>query len=681
MTLPVSPASSARSRFRSRIRSVVAQIVLQSYVLGFVAAIVLGSGYMTFAGDSTSAEAQAQTLAEVERRTIVSSVKATGKVTYANEQQLRFNQKGKVARVLFQEGAAVTKGQLIAELDTTTILADIRQAQLSVAASALQLQQLQTDKEKSLLDSQNALRESERQFADAQNTLVVAKEKLPTDVAGAKRSVEEKKSALAQAKAALEQATATTIQDLASTAQSILSESEDLIDTLYGILVNDASARASTGNKSIEIYHRIGNDLSQKDQTERSYYAAREVIDAMRARYGTSLPQLRDTTAIAVAIGEARASALAVHTLADQTYRLLQGSATDPHDFTVNDVNALKQSAVSARSSATTLMSQAETAQASLTGDAGHLTSIPIQQKHDALVAAEHALTAAEENLGILQTQTPGDLQKQEASVAKIQDDFKAKQAALTSTVKGSDVNVRLKQNDIAQKAASLQKTRQTIEDYQLKAPFDGIIRRMDYQVGDNLLDTGEEKYVTLENPAFLVVTVLLDQVDVVRVRKEMNARIVFDALPEQTFQGVIHEISSTPVETSGVVSYEVAIRLATPKDLTILSGMTATVDLETTRKENVLVVPNLALQRSDGTTTIRTSDGQSVAVQTGATDGRYTEILSGLQEGDQIVSLNVSVAPVATGGAQNPNAQIFRLGAGGGGVGGGRGGNFQRAP
>ncbi len=663
------------------LRRAVGMIVLHSYLAGIVASAVIGGGYYVFALNGTEAEATTTSLAQVERQTIVSSVKATGEVTFANEQELRFNQKGKVTNVYFREGDRVTKGQLIAQLDTSSIAADIRQAQLSVAATQLQLQQLTGDKEKSVLDAENALRESERQFNEAQNALAVAKEKLPTDIAGAERTLQEKEAAVEQAEAALAQAKVTTLQDLGSTAQSILTESEDLVDSLYGVLVNDASARRSTGTTQVEVYYRLYTDVSQRDRAVNGYYGSVQAMESMRSKYGNTLSTVTDVSVLSAAIDDAHALAATVRAFADDTYQMLQGAIDDPNDVTVNDINALKQTAASARTSAASLVTEAKTAQASLLGGKDGLTSIAIQQKEDALSTAQNALLDAQENLAVLQTQTPGDLEQQEAALVKIQDDYKSKQLALGNTAKNSDITYKLKQNDVAQKATSLQKTQKTIEDYQLKAPFDGVIRRLDYQVGDNLLDTGEDKFVILENPDFLVITILLDQVDIVRVKKEMAAKITLDALQGQVFQGTMYEINSTPVEESGVVSYEVSIRLPTPKDLTILSGMTATVEIETTRKENVLVVPNLALQRTNGQASVTRSDGQSVSVEVGATDGRYTEILSGLQEGDSILSMNVTATQTQGNTATN-STQMFRMGGGGGGgvpPTGGGGGNFPR--
>lgn len=663
----------ALSHLSAALEPYVRNISRGNFLLGFGLTLLLGGGYMAFASDSSDTTTTAS-VAQAEVRTITSSVKAVGKVTFSSEQEMRFNQRGTVAKVNVKEGDLVKKGQVIAELDTASVLADIRQAALSVSASALQLQQLQADRDKDIIDAQNALRNTERQYNDAANSLSVTKEKLPSDIKSAENDVIEKKSAVVHAQAELDKAKVTELQSLATTAQSVLTQSENLLDALYGVLVNDASARPLVGNsKTIEIYYRLYNDQSQKNATERSYYAADAAIEMMRANYGGSISALKDTARILSALKEAGTIAGNVRDLADNTYRLLQGAADDAHTLTVSDINSMKSTAVSARTSAITLSTNAETAAASLTGGK-NLTSITLQQKEDSLTSAKNSLRQAEDNLKILQTQTPGDMQKQQDVLVKAQEDLASEQAALNSTTKSIDVNIKLKQNDVAQRATSLQKTQKTLEDYKLIAPFDGVVSRLDYKVGDNLLDTGDDKYVVLQNKDFIVVTIPLDQVDIVRIKRDMPASIVFDALPGQRFDGFIDEIDSTPVESSGVVSYNVLVKLPTPKDLTILSGMTATVEVQTAKKENIVAVPNLALARTGGSTTVTLATGETVPVVTGATDGRYTEIVSGLEQGESVVSLNVSGTTGTTGATGASQNQLLRATGGfgaptGGGV------------
>ena len=100
--------------------------------------------------------------------------------------------------------------------------------------------------------------------------------------------------------------------------------------------------------------------------------------------------------------------------------------------------------------------------------------------------------------------------------------------------------------------------------------------------------------------------------------------------------------IDTTPVQTSGVVSYAVEIVLQPSEEYTILSGMTASVEIQIASAKNAIAVPNLALRTSGSRVSVLSEDGMSIPIETGITDGTYTEVLSGLSPGDRIQSINV---------------------------------------
>lgn len=627
---------------------------------------------MAFAQGGTTGQTTTST-SSVQRRTLESSVKAVGKVTYANEQQLRFNQKGTVAKVSFKLGDHVKAGQVIAELDKSSVSADVRSAQLSVGASALQLQQLQSQKSTDLLNAQNALNDTQRQLTAAQNALAVSQEQLPTALAQAQRAVQDKQSALQQAQLDLVKAKTTEVQSLAITSQSILASSDGLLDSIYSVVTRSKESRPTQSNYELTVDHFMYNDPTMAQQVVYDYLDAVNASQKMHTQYGTSLATEQDAAKLVQALDDSQDLAQKIYKLGEDTYQMMQGAATDTSIFTSADLNSLRSTITSDRSKATDLVSQIQTAQADLTAvsSSGGIPSATLKQKQDAVTTAQNAFSQASENLQVLQTKNPADLQAQISALKKTEDDLKAKEAALAMTSSNDDVSIRLKQNDVAQKSTSLQKTAKVLADYQLTAPFDGVVTHMDYKVGDNLLDTTEDKFATLENPDFIIVTIPLDQMDVVRVQKDMPATVIFDAVPGQTFDGVIDEIDSTPMEQSGVVSYNVSVKLPTPKNLTLLSGMTATVQIQTSKKDNALVVPNLALRYQGSTATVQLANGQRVDVQTGVTDGQYTEITSGLQEGQSVVSMNLPTASAGAGNNQNAAQQLLR-GAGGFGGGGG---------
>ncbi|MDD5054828.1 MAG: HlyD family efflux transporter periplasmic adaptor subunit [Candidatus Peribacteraceae bacterium] len=632
-TITVSPAPVT---WMGRIKSFIRTISLWNFSAGLATSLILGGGYLYYAGSASGTEATVN-FSMVERRSIVTAVKAVGKVTFASAQEMRFNIKGTVTKVNVRQGDTVKKGDVIAELDKTSVMADLRQAELAIGASNLQLQQLRSSKEKSV--------------QDAQSTLDVQKPKLPSGLAAAERAVAEKQTALDQATLDLKKQKDTELQSLAGTTQDILVGSEKLLDSTYSVVTRNTGSRPllTQNTPTLTIDHLLYNDMNAANAVEFAYLKAVAIAQQMRKQYG-SLGTQRDPAILLRALSDAHALALATSDLSEKTYTMLQGATTDVHNFSAGDLNTLRNTVNTNRGTATDLIAQADTAQANLQAlSAGNgIPSITLKQKQDAVTTAQNALKLAQENLAVVETQTPGDLTSAEQ--------------ALRDTQSSTDINILLKQNSISQGLTALQKSRKTLDDYRLVAPFDGVIRHIDYKVGDNLLDTGDTEYLTIENPTTVVVTIPLDQVDVIKVRVGLPATVIFDAVPGQTFQGTISEIDPTPITTSGVVSYNVEVSLPSPEGLTILSGMTTTVTVETSRKDNVLAIPSLAIRYVGGRATAQKPDGTTVSVSTGITDGRYTEIVTGLEEGDTVTSVNL--ANTGTSSSANPQ-QLFRLGGG----------------
>ena len=609
MTIP--SLTSLHRLLPERVQNLIHGISLRNYLIGLCAAILLGGGYYAFAQSGTQTTTTTTgNYVSVERQTLSSSVKATGTVAFGSEQELKFNSKGTVAKVNFKEGDQVKKNQIIAELDKVSALADIQQSQLGTAASRLQLDQLKADREKQVVDAENAVNSADRQVEYAQ--------------------------------ADLEKTRETELQSLASTAQDTLISGEKLLDSFYSTLTRDAAARPPHYDTTFAIDRLLYRDWTLKDQVELSFRSGVNEAEAMGNKYGSSLNSERDPQVILEALNDAGTLAETLQSLGEQAYNMMQGALADATTFTVDDLNTLRDTVNTNRSTSAGLVDDIRTAKANLA-----------------------AITQESKNLPSV------TLQVKKNTVATNQETQKVKQATLKSTLADLDIAIQLKENDLAQKAVSLTKLYKTLDDYRLVAPFDGVITHLDYKVGDNLLETGDTESLTLQNPSYILITIPLDQVDVVRVQKGMTGSIVFDAIPGKKFNGVVDSIDSTAVTTSGVVSYNVDVKLPTPSGVTILSGMTTTVTIETSRKENVLMVPTLALHTEGDNTTVQTASSGSMIVTTGVTNGQYTEILSGLSEGDSVLAVNLgsgtsSLSSDASGN-RDSSMQLMRTLNGGG--------------
>ncbi|MEI6118724.1 MAG: HlyD family efflux transporter periplasmic adaptor subunit [bacterium] len=98
-----------------------------------------------------------------------------------------------------------------------------------------------------------------------------------------------------------------------------------------------------------------------------------------------------------------------------------------------------------------------------------------------------------------------------------------------------TEQQLKISQNNIEQKQLALDQTKKNLEDLQIIAPFDGTLRKIDFKVGDKVTSS-DEKYVYLENPNLVEVSISLDQIDVVNVKPGMSVEVILDSYPGVTF-------------------------------------------------------------------------------------------------------------------------------------------------
>lgn len=175
------------------------------------------------------------------------------------------------------------------------------------------------------------------------------------------------------------------------------------------------------------------------------------------------------------------------------------------------------------------------------------------------------------------------------------------------------------------------------------------------------------------------IISVSLSEIDAVKVKVGDKATVTFDALPNKTFTGKILGVNTTGTVSSGVTTYPATIVLDAP-NTDILPNMSATANVIISVKQNVLLVPTAAIQTTGGQTIVRVlQNGKvtSVPVTTGDTSDTDTEIVSGLNEGDTVVTGIISSGNQSSGATSSPFGGGFRGFGGGGGAifrGGGKG-------
>jgi HlyD family secretion protein len=198
-------------------------------------------------------------------------------------------------------------------------------------------------------------------------------------------------------------------------------------------------------------------------------------------------------------------------------------------------------------------------------------------------------------------------------------------------------------QSDVDKKRLAVSDAETALAGTKLTAPFDGTVLQTNVAVGDVV--AANTAILTVANLNALQVLASVDETTIRRVSAGQPAQITFDAVPGQTLQGQVGEVPLQGTLQGGVMVYEVPISLVGAEKLPLLVGMTANVKIAVGQAENALLVPAMALQKANGMYQVlvpNTADpaGQpeAVPVEVGLSDGSYTQITRGLNDGDKVV-------------------------------------------
>ena len=147
---------------------------------------------------------------------------------------------------------------------------------------------------------------------------------------------------------------------------------------------------------------------------------------------------------------------------------------------------------------------------------------------------------------------------------------------------------------------------------------------------------------VTLINPQGLQIEVDVPETDISKIRTDNSAKIILDALSEESYSGEIIEMDSGKTLIDGVVYYKIKI-LFEGDSQKIKSGMSGEVVIQTEKKENVLNIPQRAVISKNGKKFVKILEGKNIIEKEITTGLRGSqgeiEVINGLIEGEEIIT------------------------------------------
>jgi len=260
--------------------------------------------------------------------------------------------------------------------------------------------------------------------------------------------------------------------------------------------------------------------------------------------------------------------------------------------------------------------------------------------------------------------------------------------------------NLESSQYYTKQQKASLEEIKDSFDKTIITAPIDGTITALNAEIGEivmvGTMNNAGTVIMTVADLSTIEVEVNVDETDIARVRVGQDTKIELDALPDTSFKGTVTEVGNAAQNagTSGVTNFTVKILLL-EKVEGIKPGMTATVDITTDKRKDVLYVPIQAVvMRPDKSDSLKKAAGGSgssggavaatvdsaksskkdnkkqtkelegifkltgdvvkfVPIKTGIADQQHIEITEGLAENEEIVTGSYKILRTIEDGAK----------------------------
>ncbi|KKU14868.1 hypothetical protein A3I34_01675 [Candidatus Jorgensenbacteria bacterium RIFCSPLOWO2_02_FULL_45_12] len=242
-------------------------------------------------------------------------------------------------------------------------------------------------------------------------------------------------------------------------------------------------------------------------------------------------------------------------------------------------------------------------------------------------------------------------------------------------------ISLQIEQNSIKQKETSLTDLKAELAYYTVYAPFSGIAAKVNVKKSDSV-SSGTSLITLISGEK--IIEVSLNEIDAANVAVGQKAMISFDAVDGLTAAGEVEEIDSVGTVSQGVVTYSAKIGFSSDNDK-IKPGMSASVSIITNMASDAIIVPSSAV-KSQGdsyyvemfempqatSTTLQTLTSSVPVVrrtvETGLSNDMETQIISGLEEGDEVITRMVDSSAAGTASAQKQQTTgIFGVGGTGG--------------
>ncbi len=223
------------------------------------------------------------------------------------------------------------------------------------------------------------------------------------------------------------------------------------------------------------------------------------------------------------------------------------------------------------------------------------------------------------------------------------------RQRLLEATVQTAAAQVAQARARVAAAKAALDRAEENLRYATIRSPINGVVLVRPTEVGDavsSILNLGSAAtlIMTLGDISSVYIKGDVDEADIGKTSCGQQVRTKVESFPNESFEGMVKRIAPMGKELNNVTTFEVRVTICNPQGK-LRANMTANAEIVLEERKNVLLVPEAALvYDKDKQVSVQLLDSSSKigwrkgSVKVGISNGQRTQVLEGLQEGDQLV-------------------------------------------
>ena len=237
---------------------------------------------------------------------------------------------------------------------------------------------------------------------------------------------------------------------------------------------------------------------------------------------------------------------------------------------------------------------------------------------------------------------------------------------SLKDRYKASEISLEAAERNVQTSWKSYQNSLEDASETKVTSPIDGTVNEINIENGDSLnkasSNSSNETPMIIGDLSTMKAEVKINEVDIPDVKIGQSVNITFDAIDGLNMTGKVEKIDALGTLSSNVVTYNVVVSFDS-LDERIKPQMSVSAEIVTNSKQDIITVPSSAIKTQNGGNYVqimKNSIPENRKVELGIANDTNTEIISGLNIGDEVViqTMNLNTSKSSSSSSSNSNGK-----------------------